>query len=231
MNNKPPSAFLSALKDARADAWHAYTHHAFVERLGAGTLPKASFLHYLRQDYVFLIHFARAWAMAVVKSDRVAEMRVAAATVHALIDEEMKMHIAICAEEGISEEELEATKESPANLAYTRYVMDCGLRGDLLDLWVALSPCVFGYGEIGERLVLESGGAPESHPYHDWIRTYSDAEYLDVTATNGAMLDALALRTIGDDFATSPRWPALCDVFATASELEASFWQMGLDRT
>ena len=62
---------------------------------------------------MFLIHFARAWALAIVKSGRVAEMRVAAATVHGLIDEEMKLHIATCAEAGISEEDLEATAESP----------------------------------------------------------------------------------------------------------------------
>ena len=37
--------------------WLAYTRHAFVQGLGDGTLPHAAFLHYLKQDYVFLIHF------------------------------------------------------------------------------------------------------------------------------------------------------------------------------
>ena len=40
----------------------------FVEQLGDGSLPRKSFLHYLVQDYVFLVHFSRAWALAVVKS-------------------------------------------------------------------------------------------------------------------------------------------------------------------
>ncbi|MFV0300090.1 MAG: thiaminase II, partial [Paracoccus sp. (in: a-proteobacteria)] len=45
-----------------AETWAAYTRHAFVEGLRDGTLPRAAFLNYLRQDYLFLIHFARAWS-------------------------------------------------------------------------------------------------------------------------------------------------------------------------
>jgi thiaminase/transcriptional activator TenA len=226
-----PSTFLTALKGERGDAWRSYTHHEFVEQLGAGSLPRESFLHYLRQDYVFLIHFARAWALAVVKSDRVSEMRAAAATVNGLIDEEMLLHIATCAEVGISQGELEATKESPANLTYTRFVMDKGFSGDLLDLLVALSPCTFGYGEIGTRLAGAASGPQNDHPYREWIETYSSAGYQESCITAGALLDAVAQRTIGADFTAAPRWSSLVDTFAMASELEAGFWQMGLDRT
>ena len=223
------SRLLTALISATQDEWHSYTHHQFVEQLGDGTLPKDAFLHYLCQDYVFLIHFARAWAMAVVKSGRISEMRIAAGTVHALIDEEMKLHIATCAEEGISEEELTATTESSANLAYTRFVMDMGLSGDLLDLLVALAPCVFGYGEIGERLVGQIDGQPKSQPYHDWIETYSGADYQNVCKTVGKLLDEVSSRTIGEDFVSTARWPSLTQTFSVACRLEADFWQMGLD--
>jgi len=37
------------------------------------------------------------------------------------------------------------------------------------------------------------------------------------------------LRRLGDKPAGSPRWPALCKRFITATRLEAGFWQMGLD--
>jgi len=220
---------LAALTSESQAEWHAYTRHAFVAQLGDGSLPKPAFLHYLRQDYVFLIHFARAWALAVVKSDRIDEMRIAAGTVHALIDEEMKLHIATCAQEGISEQDLATTAESPANLAYTRFVMDAGLKGDLLDLLVALAPCVFGYGEIGTRLSREGNGPPPDHPYRDWISTYAGDEYQGVCATVGTLVDDVAERTVGDAYTASPRWPALTSTFATACRLEADFWQMGLE--
>ena len=45
--------------------WPSYTRHDFVLRLAKGDLPEAAFRHYLIQDYLFLIHFARAWGLAV----------------------------------------------------------------------------------------------------------------------------------------------------------------------
>lgn len=35
--------------------WYEYTHHPFTTQLGAGTLGKKSFQHYLIQDYLFLV--------------------------------------------------------------------------------------------------------------------------------------------------------------------------------
>jgi len=97
------SSLFAALREACAEDWNAYVDHEFVRRLGDASLPRTAYVHYLRQDYLFLVHFARAWALAVVKSDRIDEMRACAATVHALIDEEMRLHIETCAAEGISE--------------------------------------------------------------------------------------------------------------------------------
>ena len=113
-------------RKAAGQAWRDYTHHAFVEGLKDGSLPREAFLRYLVQDYVFLIHFSRAWALAVTKAETLEEMRACAATVHALLDEEMQLHVQTCAAEGISEEQLFAATEAPQNLAYTRYVLDAG---------------------------------------------------------------------------------------------------------
>ena len=125
---------------AAGDTWHDYTRHAFVEGMRDGSLPRDAFLHYLVQDYVFLVHFSRAWALAVTKAETLDEMRACAATVHALLDEEMRLHVQTCAAEGISEEALFSAEEAPQNLAYTRYVLDAGHSGDFLDLLAALAP-------------------------------------------------------------------------------------------
>ena len=132
--------------------WLDYTRHAFVEGMRDGSLPRAAFLHYLIQDYVFLVHFSRAWSLAVVKAETINEMKVCAGTVDALVNHEMALHIKTCAAEGIEEETLFNSIEAVENLAYTRYVMDAGIQGDFLDMMAALAPCVMGYGEIGLRL-------------------------------------------------------------------------------
>ncbi|WP_170447267.1 thiaminase II [Ruegeria arenilitoris] len=215
---------FALMRDAAQGPWRDYTRHAFVEGLKDGTLPRAAFLHYLRQDYVFLIHFSRAWALAVVKSETHAEMLAASRTVNGLISEEMKLHIGICEAEGISQDELFATPERPENLAYTRYVLEAGYSGDLLDLLAALAPCVMGYGEIGTRLAAEAA----SDTYRDWIDAYSSSEYQEACQAVGELLDSALTRRLGADFRTTPRWDRLCQTFRTATELEVNFWQMGL---
>lgn len=209
---------------AAGEAWQGYTRHAFVEGMCDGTLPRAAFLRYLVQDYVFLVHFSRAWALAVTKAETLEEMRACAATVHALLDEEMHLHVETCAAEGISEAELFAAPEAPQNLAYTRYVLDAGHSGDFLDLLAALAPCVLGYGEIGTRLAAEAGETP----YADWIATYAGADYQEACRQVGALIDGAVARRLGPAPEESPRWPRLCARFQTATRLEIYFWGMGL---
>lgn len=211
-------------RDAAGETWPAYTRHAFVAGLADGTLPRAGFLRYLVQDYVFLVHFSRAWALAVTKAETLEEMRACAATVHALLDQEMRLHVETCAAEGISEDALFAAREAPQNLAYTRYVLDAGHSGDFLDLMAALAPCVLGYGEIGARLADAAGDTP----YADWIATYSGADYQGTCREVGALIDGAVARRLGSAPKDSPRWPRLCARFEMATRLEVDFWGMGL---
>ncbi|NNF77035.1 MAG: thiaminase II [Rhizobiales bacterium] len=226
MSNTPyGSPTFAGWRDAATSEWQSFTQHAFVRQMGDGTLPREAFLHYLVQDYVFLIHFSRAWALAVVKSESLAEMKTAAGTVDALVNHEMQMHVKICAEAGLSEEQLYTAEEDFENLAYTRYVMDAGLSGDFLDLIAALAPCVFGYGEIGTA--LKQTAVPNT-PYQDWIDTYSGGEYQEVCHAVGAMIEGAMHARIGDAPYNSPRWGTLCERFRVATRLEVGFWDMGL---
>lgn len=214
------------LKASCPEDWQAYTEHDFVRQLASGELPEAAFRHYLAQDYVFLKHFARAYALAATKSETLEEMRAAAGALTALINEELRLHIAFSARWGLDEASLEATEEAPANLAYTRFVLDRGHSGDLLDLLVALAPCVLGYGEIGARLLGQA--SDQDNPYRPWIETYGGADYQELCAEARAQLDAVARRRIGPAPWDSGRWPSLAECFRTATRLEIGFWDMGL---
>src|SRR6202158_1285507 len=81
----------------------AYTRHEFVLLLASGDLPEAAFRRYLVQDYLFLLHFARAWGLAIYKSETLAEMRRAQALVAATLEVEIGLHIEYCRGWGLSE--------------------------------------------------------------------------------------------------------------------------------
>ena len=212
---------FTRLRAAAGEDWTRYTEHVFVQQMGDGTLPEAAFRTYLIQDYLFLIQFSRAWALAGYKSRRLADIRAAADTLGGILSE-MELHLKLCAQRGISPEQIEAAVEDRATIGYTRFVLDAGAAGDLLDLQVALAPCVIGYAEIGERLA--AAGLADDHPYRDWINEYAGEAYQGVAAAARRHLDELAAIAM-----TEQRFIDLVALFGKASRLEADFWQMGLD--
>ena len=214
--------FFDRLKRQAAAEWRAYTEHAFTKGLADGTLPEAAFRHYLVQDYLFLIEFARAYALAVYKSPQLADMREAAAGLAAILDVEMNLHVKLCASWGLSAGDLERAPPAPETLAYTRYVLDAGMRGDLLSLKVALAPCVIGYAEIATQLAARPGAFTATNRYSVWINEYAGGPYQEVAANARAHLDRLA-----DRYATPARETELIAIFKEATRLETEFWEMG----
>ena len=106
--------------------------------------------------------------------------------------------------------------------AYTRFVLDCGQRGDLLDLLVALAPCVVGYGEIGARLGRDVATKREGNVYLPWIEMYAGEEYQGVSEAACAQLDQ-----VGAARGSDARFASLAKTFDQATRLEIGFWEMG----
>lgn len=209
---------------ANETPWQQYIQHDFVRQLAAGSLPAECFEHYLKQDYLFLIQFARAFGLAAYKSRTLDELKQAQSSLHGIIDVELDLHIGYCRQFGISKQALEDTKESTANMAYTRYVLERGMAGDLLDLNVALAPCIVGYAEIARWLQSQPFLVMQGNPYADWISMYASEEYRQVAATHRLACDATPLEQLGE-----ARVRELSRTFDAATRLEADFWQMGLD--
>ena len=215
-----PQGLFERLKADSVAEWSAYTKHEFVRRLTDGSLPEAAFRRYLVQDYLFLIQFARAYALAAYKSETLADIRQASASLANIAEREMSLHVTFCKGWGLSETEMEATSEARETMAYTRFVLERGMAGDLLDLHVALAPCLIGYAEIAKAI----GPVASDNPYLAWVEAYASAEYQEVATREVAVLDSLMERRGGPG-----RFTSLSATFGAATRLEADFWQMGLD--
>lgn len=214
------------LKKSCQNEWQAYIQHGFVQQLGNGSLAPEAFQHYLKQDYLFLIQFARAFALAAYKSPTLSDLRQAKEGLQAIVDVELDLHVSYCKEWGISEQELAELPEARATLAYTRYVLDTGNRGDLLDLHVALSPCMVGYGEIANWLNSRAETIRgENNPYDAWIAMYESEEFQNAMQAEISWLN----ERLAD---VSPaRFKELTRIFSDATRLEIDFWEMGLKQS
>jgi thiaminase/transcriptional activator TenA len=213
------------LKDKNVNVWLYYTKHEFVQKLANDSLHENCFLNYLKQDYLFLIQFSKAWSLAILKSDNLEEMKIAASTVNELINFEMGLHISLCEKYGISKLDLENTEEKNENIAYTRYVLELGYSGDFLDLLSALAPCVLGYGEIGLNL---QNSNPKISMYKKWIETYSSSEYQSVCLNVGKLIDKSFKLRLGEHYTNTYKWNKASLIFKKATSLEVDFWNMAL---
>ncbi|OBX05852.1 hypothetical protein QV08_11330 [Gallibacterium salpingitidis] len=203
--------------------WQQYVEHPFVQQLATGTLAKASFQHYLIQDYHYLLHYSRALALAMYKCDNFRDLAEIETSLQAILAE-VQLHIGYCQEWQISPAQLEQTAESPACVAYTRYVLDCGMQGTLAELYAAILPCTLGYAEIG-KWIVDSGVSPSNNPYQSWIDMYASAEFQQAAVSMQTFFASLCQSS------SAAQQAKLQHIFTTATRMEIAFWQMGLDRS
>ncbi|MCO5554306.1 hypothetical protein L7F22_007835 [Adiantum nelumboides] len=218
--------------------WRRFTRHPFVTKLVEGTLPREAFVWFLRQDYLFLRHYARVWASGASSSSvgRTFERIATFAGIASEMASEAESHVAICKRWGITRDDLESkTRESAATLAYTRFVLDTSRSGDALELLAATGPCLLGYGEAGVWLGREWSRRKaeikdmdeETKAYGEWIDYYSSKDFLDVVRKGIEDMENYA----SSDPPSQARLANLQRIWNAAVRLEIGMWDEALDKT
>lgn len=100
---------------AAKPVWDAQLVHPFVEGIGDGTLEVERFKRWVLQDYLYLKDFARLFAWAVAKADRLESMSWYATVLNLTLNTEMALHRAYAARFGITADELERQEMWPTN--------------------------------------------------------------------------------------------------------------------
>jgi thiaminase (transcriptional activator TenA) len=208
------------LKKNYPKEWSNYTKHQFLVSLANNTLPLKAFKKYLIQDYFFLIKFIKILALGCVKSQNNNDLMRCIDFIFA-IKNELRLHVLYCKKWKISQKTLLKTPELIETKKYTNYVMAVGNKGDILDLFTALSPCIIGYGEIGYELKKKK---LHKNSYNSWIDTYASKEYQDVAKENILYLDSLFSKIKKK----KNKLKKLKKIFKKATELESDFWSMSL---
>ena len=169
--------FTDELRQAANDLWEAQFDHPFIRAVAAGTIDPDRFRYFIRQDYLYLIDYARVFAFACARAPRVELVERFAELAHATIHTEMELHRAYAQEWGISREQLEAEEPGPTTRAYTTFLLRTAALGDFGELVAALLPCMWGYSELGQRLA--QGPRPTDERCARWIDMYASDEFGD----------------------------------------------------
>ncbi|BGP19288.1 ATP-dependent RNA helicase dbp2 [Rhodosporidiobolus nylandii] len=219
-----PRPFETFLLSSCPDAWSRYTNHPFPNSLADGTCKREAFLEFIVQDYHFLKQYARANALSAYKTEDPELLQGSIEIVQECL-KETEMHVKFCETFGISHATLLSAPESVTNTAYTRFVLDVTMRGDLLDALVVKHSCLLGYGVVGARLCAEAAQGKgvqdkERNPYWEWVAEYG-GEWYQGAVQKGAELLEKALSTHP---VSAPRLKELARLFEQATELEIAFW-------
>ncbi|MFI5087754.1 MAG: thiaminase II [Terriglobales bacterium] len=201
-----------------APLWDAQYQHPFVRGIGEGTLDLERFKFWVRQDYVFLIEYARVVALAAARSPELRTIAKFATLLSETVNTEMRLHRAYAAEFGISNSELEHEAPAPATRAYADFLLRVASTGDYAELVAALLPCMWGFSEIGLRLAKLP--APADERYAKWIAMYASPEFAELARWCRELLDEVAAGL------PERQWAHLEEIFLTSSRYEWQFWEM-----
>ncbi|MBU9714019.1 thiaminase II [Evansella tamaricis] len=211
--------FSERLYEKLQPIWRKNHTHPFVQGLGDGTLDKEKFRYFMIQDYLYLIDYAKLFAIGAVKATDVETMGKFAGLLDSTLNEEMSLHRQYAKKFGITEEELENAEPAPTTLAYTHYMLHVGQNGTLADLLAALLPCMWSYWEIGKEL-NEIPGARDHEFYGEWIQMYSSDEFGNLAQWCINLLDELT------DGKKEEELEKLEEYFLNTTRFEYLFWDM-----
>ena len=209
------------LKSGYKKEWSEYTEHKFLSDLVNNKLSDKNFKHYLVQDYIFLQQFLKILALTVYKSDSYEEIKKSIDFIKG-IDHEIKLHVNYCKKWKISLKSLNNIKVEKANSAYTDHVLNIGKKGNNLDIFTCLSPCIIGYGEIGFKLSQIKNW--QKSKFSSWIQMYSSNEYQKIAKENIEYLDTLFIANKKKNISKLKKY------FKKSTILERNFWQCFVDK-
>ncbi len=169
-------SFSDQLLERGEPIWDAQKNHPFVRELAAGTLDDEAFLHWVRQDYRYLLDYARMFSLAGAKANDEETITHLLDIAHTIVDYEMDLHRKFAAEYGIDRDELERTRKAPTCVAYTNFLVRTAHEGTIAEISAAVYPCGQGYLDVARHM---ADADDEDHRCTPFIEKYTSDEFAD----------------------------------------------------
>ena len=218
--------FVRTAREQTGPVWDAIHAHPFVRGIGDGTLSRARWAFYLREDHAYLSDLCRLLGLAAARARDPEDMRFFSRLLATTLDVEIELHLRACAALGIDRAELENPNPSLVTTGYASYLLRTAYEGNSADVIAGLLPCYAGYVEIAGR--LRDAGLPEEPRCREWIETYVSAGMRDIAAWLARRMDDHARAGTPADQA---RW---LTQYSTSARFELLFfetcWSLNDDR-
>lgn len=182
----------------------------FVQELAEGSLPKEKFMHYIRQDDIYLREYGKVLTHIAsrIESPLHAEAFIRFASDG--IEVEKALHRGFLG----SSSDMDIAI-SPACMLYTSFLKSKSYDSVEVEAATVL-PCFWIYQRVGQAIY--EAQKKMSNPYKSWIDSYADAGFEHSTLKAIEICDTLA------ENATEVTRKAMTDAFVSAARMEWMFW-------
>ena len=217
-------SFSRSLKERTKKVWEECYQHSFLQELGRGTLERDKFRFYMLQDYVYLIEYAKIFAMGVVKSSEEKYMCKFAEVQHGILKNEMNIHREYMKKYGISQDEVDSVEQSLFNRAYTANMITVAQTEGIAELVTAVFPCAWTYYDYAKRLKEDYQTELEGNFYKEWIEGYASEEFKGSFEWFYDYLDDLCKNKSESELARLEK------IFEESIQFEYLFWDMAYNK-
>ncbi len=222
---RPAGSFTARTWEATAGVRAAIDALPFLRELADGTLAVEAFAHYLEQDAIYLVGYARALALLAARAPDPEQSGLWARSAAAAATEEGALHADLLSEPALGA----ATRArggaraepSPTTLGYVSYLVATAATAPYPVGVAAVLPCFWVYADVGARLsaaASATSGGGDAHPYRRWVDAYGDPAFQAGAQGACDVADACAAAHAQED-------AAMLAAFTTATRYELQFWR------
>ena len=155
-------------------------HHPFNQQLSQGTLPRDTFIIFLKQDAAYLRGFSVALKEIAKRFD---DRRLAQQFKwfsEEMVDSEKKLQSRYLSPRSLSfyTKQHPPTPIIPVISNYTAYQLNMAKYAPIEEAVSCLASCYWIYQKMGETMSLDNH---DSNPYQAWIKSYSGKQFSTAT--------------------------------------------------
>jgi thiaminase/transcriptional activator TenA len=184
-----------------------------------GTMPEERFHFQIKQNYNYLMEFARCWAVGLAQCNGFEEMKIWYDLLVNTMEDEVILNRDFWAKEiGLSLEDMEAAIMAPGKRTYTSFELARAWEGDLASQVLAVFACAILYLYMGDDL-LPQCALPEGNRYRFWLEFYTLDKYREHCAQAIALVNKLTEHKSERELAK------LQEIFACGCNYEILQWQ------
>lgn len=171
--------------DKFKDVWTKYNEHPFILGLADGSLPVEKFKFFIVQDHLYLMQYAKVFAIGMVKARKEEDIRAFASMIPGSLDVEDGIHQTYLPKLGLTTADLAKAKSSIVTDSYTNYMISIALKEGIAEIMAAVLTCSWTYKLIGDFLEQHETAKGQEF-YGEWVRQYMSEEY---RVANDRMID------------------------------------------